>query len=113
MAAADVLWVCCPPAPPSMSGKREAGARDAISLAVFSAPITRPEWQILKNAPALSQNRPNVLLRNGEHPGSIGGKVMRRSLLAIVFGALAVGGMALAQHGGHGKGAPQFKVLSQ
>jgi quercetin dioxygenase-like cupin family protein len=38
---------------------------------------------------------------------------MRRSLLAIVFGALAVGGMTLAQHGGHGKGAPQFKVLSQ
>ena len=38
---------------------------------------------------------------------------MRRSLLAIVFGALAVGGMTLAQHGGHGKGAPYFKVLSQ
>ena len=38
---------------------------------------------------------------------------MRRSLLAIVFGALAVGGMTLAQHGGHGKGGPQVKVLSQ
>ena len=38
---------------------------------------------------------------------------MRRSLWAIVFGTLAVGGMALAQHGGHGKGALQFKVLSQ
>ena len=38
---------------------------------------------------------------------------MRHSLLAIVFGALAVSGMVLAQHGGHGKGAPQFKVLSQ
>ena len=38
---------------------------------------------------------------------------MRRSLLAIVFGALAVGGMTLAQHGGHGKGGPRVKVLSQ
>jgi quercetin dioxygenase-like cupin family protein len=38
---------------------------------------------------------------------------MRRSLLAIVFGALAVGGMALAQHGGHGKGGAQVKLLSQ
>ena len=38
---------------------------------------------------------------------------MRRSLLAIVLGTLAVGGMTLAQHGGHGKGAPQVKVLSQ
>jgi quercetin dioxygenase-like cupin family protein len=38
---------------------------------------------------------------------------MRRSLLAIVFGALAVGGMTLAQHGGHGKGGAQVKLLSQ
>src|SRR5262245_46792575 len=59
---------CCPPAPPSKSGRRDAGARDTICLAVFSAPITCPELQILKNAPALSQNRPNVLLRNGEQP---------------------------------------------
>ena len=38
---------------------------------------------------------------------------MRRSLLAIVFGTLAAGGMVLAQHGGHGKGVPQVKLLSQ
>ena len=38
---------------------------------------------------------------------------MRRSLLAIVFGTLAVGGMTLAQHGGHGKGGVQVKLLSQ
>ena len=38
---------------------------------------------------------------------------MRRSLLAIVFGALAVGGMTLAQHAGHGKGGVQVKLLSQ
>ena len=38
---------------------------------------------------------------------------MRCSLLAIVFGTLAVGGMTLAQHGGHGKGGVQVKVLSQ
>ncbi len=36
---------------------------------------------------------------------------MRHSLLAIVFSALAVGGMTLAQHGGHGKGG--VKTLSQ
>jgi quercetin dioxygenase-like cupin family protein len=38
---------------------------------------------------------------------------MRRGLLAIVFGALAAGGMALAQHGGHGKGGDYVKVLSR
>jgi quercetin dioxygenase-like cupin family protein len=38
---------------------------------------------------------------------------MRRSLLAIVFGALAAGGMTLAQHGGHGKDGVQVKLLSQ
>ena len=38
---------------------------------------------------------------------------MRRSLLAIVFGALAVGGMTLGQHGGHGQGGVQVKQLSQ
>ena len=38
---------------------------------------------------------------------------MRRSLLAIVFGTLAVGGMTLAQHSGHGKGGVQVKLLSQ
>jgi quercetin dioxygenase-like cupin family protein len=38
---------------------------------------------------------------------------MRRSQLAIVFGALAVGGMTLEQHTGHGKGGVQVKLLSQ
>jgi len=39
---------------------------------------------------------------------------MRRTLLAIVFGALAAGGMTLALHGGHGKGKDDsVKVLSQ
>ena len=38
---------------------------------------------------------------------------MRRSLLAIVLGALAAGGMTLAQHGGHGKDGVQVKLLSQ
>ena len=38
---------------------------------------------------------------------------MRCSLLAIVFGTLAVGGMTLAQHVGHGKGGVQVKLLSQ
>jgi quercetin dioxygenase-like cupin family protein len=38
---------------------------------------------------------------------------MRCSLLAIVFGTLAAGGMTLAQHGGHGKGGVQVKLLSQ
>ena len=36
---------------------------------------------------------------------------MRRSLLAIVFGTLAVGGMTLAHHDEHGKGG--VKTLSQ
>jgi quercetin dioxygenase-like cupin family protein len=36
---------------------------------------------------------------------------MRRSLLAIVFGTLAVGGMTLAHHGEHGKGG--VKTLSR
>jgi quercetin dioxygenase-like cupin family protein len=36
---------------------------------------------------------------------------MRRSLLAIVFGTLAVGGMALAHHDEHGKGG--VKTLSR
>ena len=38
---------------------------------------------------------------------------MRCSLLAIVFGTLAVGGMTQAPHGGHGKGGVQVKLLSQ
>jgi quercetin dioxygenase-like cupin family protein len=38
---------------------------------------------------------------------------MRCRLLAIVFGTLAVGGMTLAQHGDHGKGGVQVKLLSQ
>src|SRR5262245_1680017 len=38
---------------------------------------------------------------------------MRRSLLAIVSGAIAAGGTTLAQHGGHGKGGAQVKVLSR
>src|SRR5262249_22564359 len=46
-------------------------------------------------------------------PGSIGGKGMRCSLLTIVFGAVAVGGMTLAQHDEHGKGGDYVKVLSQ
>ena len=91
----------------------DTGPMATISLAEFSAPITRPELQILKNAPALSQNRPKVL-GNGEPTLVLfGGIVMRHSLLAIVFGALAVSGMVLAQHGGHDKGAPQVKLLSQ
>ena len=36
---------------------------------------------------------------------------MRRSLLVIVFITIAVGGMTLAQHGGHGKG--DVKTISQ
>ena len=36
---------------------------------------------------------------------------MRRSLLALALGAIAVGGMALARHDEHGKG--NVKVLSQ
>jgi hypothetical protein len=39
----------------------DTGAMATISLAEFSAPITRPELQVLKNAPALSQNRPRSL----------------------------------------------------
>jgi quercetin dioxygenase-like cupin family protein len=38
---------------------------------------------------------------------------MRCSLLAIVLGTLAVGGMTLAQHGEHGKGGVQVRVLFQ
>ena len=39
---------------------------------------------------------------------------MRRTLLAvIIMSALAAGGMTLAQHGGHGKGGVQVKLLSQ
>jgi quercetin dioxygenase-like cupin family protein len=38
---------------------------------------------------------------------------MRRTLLAMALGTLAVGGMTLAQHGGHGKGGAQVKLLSQ
>ena len=36
---------------------------------------------------------------------------MRRSLLIIIFGTLAVGGVTLAQHGEHGKGG--VKTLSR
>ena len=38
---------------------------------------------------------------------------MRHSLVAIVFGTLALGGMTLAQHGEHGKGEDYVKLLSQ
>jgi quercetin dioxygenase-like cupin family protein len=38
---------------------------------------------------------------------------MRRTLLAITVGALAAGGMSLAQHDEHGKGGDYVKVLSQ
>ena len=37
---------------------------------------------------------------------------MRHTLLAIIAGALAVGGMSLANHDGHGKGGDGVKVLS-
>src|SRR5262249_42122286 len=39
------------------------------------------------------------------------GRVMRRSLLAVVFGTLAAGGVTLAQHGEHVKGG--VKTLSR
>ena len=38
---------------------------------------------------------------------------MRRTLLVIIMSALAAGGMTPAQHGGHGKGGVQVKLLSQ
>jgi quercetin dioxygenase-like cupin family protein len=38
---------------------------------------------------------------------------MRRALLAIIMSILAVGGMTLAQHDGHGKGGDYVKRLSQ
>jgi quercetin dioxygenase-like cupin family protein len=38
---------------------------------------------------------------------------MRCSLLVIVFSTLAIGGITLAQHGSHGKGGVQVKLLSQ
>ena len=37
---------------------------------------------------------------------------MRRTLVAIIAGALAVGGMSLANHDEHGKGGDGVKVLS-
>ena len=38
---------------------------------------------------------------------------MRRTLLAMAFGTLALGGIALAQHREHGKGEDYVKLLSQ
>jgi quercetin dioxygenase-like cupin family protein len=38
---------------------------------------------------------------------------MRRTLLAIIVGAVAVGGMSLAHHDEHTKGEDYVKVLSQ
>ena len=38
---------------------------------------------------------------------------MRRTLLAIIVGALVAGGMSLAHHDEHGKGGDHVKVLSQ
>jgi len=38
---------------------------------------------------------------------------MRRTLVALIVGALAVGGTSLAQHDGHGKGGEGVKVLSR
>ena len=38
---------------------------------------------------------------------------MRRTLVAIIVGALAAGGMSLADHDEHGKGGDHVKVLSQ
>jgi len=38
---------------------------------------------------------------------------MRRTLLAIIMSALAAGGMSLAHHDEHNKGAENVKVLSQ
>ena len=38
---------------------------------------------------------------------------MRRTLVAIIVGALVAGGMSLAQHDEHGKGGESVKVLSQ
>src|SRR6516164_88173 len=38
---------------------------------------------------------------------------MRRTLLALAFGTIALGEMSLAQHDEHGKGGDYVKVLSQ
>jgi quercetin dioxygenase-like cupin family protein len=38
---------------------------------------------------------------------------MRRTLVAIIVGALVAGGMSLAHHDEHGKGGANVKVLSQ
>jgi quercetin dioxygenase-like cupin family protein len=38
---------------------------------------------------------------------------MRRTLLALAFGTIALAGMSLAQHDEHGKGGDYVKVLSQ
>ena len=65
-------------------------------------------------APCHKNPHANVLVaERRKRLGSIEEEVMRRIMLAIVIGTLAVGGMTLAHHGGHGKGALQFKVLSQ
>src|SRR5262249_40838858 len=92
----------CPPPPP-----RERGRRDTARGIHLAWPYSRHRSLTLsckfqENAPAPAQNRPNILVAEWRtRPGSIGGKVMRRSLLAIVFGALAVGGMTLADHDEH------------
>src|SRR5262245_37121380 len=62
----------------------------------------------ISRRPCQKTPHPNVLVaERRKRLGSIGGGVMRRSWLIIIFGTLAVGGVTLAQHGEHGKGGPR------
>ena len=50
-------------------------------------------------------NRPTLYVLVAEEvtrPGSCGGAIMRRTLVAIIVGALVAGGMSLAHHDEHG-----------
>src|SRR5262249_19691603 len=51
--------------------------------------------------------------KSRNHFGQNGGSVIRCTFMLMGFGALALGGIALAQHSQHGKGEDYVKLLSQ
>src|SRR5262245_23558800 len=71
--------------------------------------LSRMFFQPVRNRPALYV----LVAGRVTPPGSFGGAVMRRTLLAIIMSALAAGGMSLAHHDEHAKGGDYVKVLSQ
>src|SRR5262245_59430740 len=99
--------------------RRRARQGQAVLVAAADEPplapsVKRPTFSRMFPWPVTSRPARDVLVAGRvTRPGSFGGAVMRRTLLAIIMSALAAGGMSLAQHDEHGKGGDYVKLLSQ